>query len=609
MSDCEKCIDGYNKILDELKDLNSTKNLFDFFESCKVDNFKCPEKKQIKAIDETIECTRIVRKREKYYTNTYDPQFIHELIKEQPNKDEILNIFDLTKRNNCANCISYVLYLNKIDYIQRNIYNMRFSVINANKYLPNYVLRYYFDGSIFRTLSDGIKSMSRYNVEDFINIIETLSFIINNEQVEIFMYFCNNNSDLSIIRNYRFMPMFENDINICVSREIDGLLSAVDCHNLNLFINNEKILLLYDIVSSYNMLNMYRKDRINKEENYNHEHYSLWLNVYTYYISNLLYKKNEETIVDMLAGCFAIKLKVSEKYKNQIYKETKNNCHLLKFIYDIKNNKIIPTNIDIDLAKLKEYGFIIDSNKLNIEKIILKLHSNELSKEHIEIIKNNLSEQHLNLIYNSSQQLLKILNDIQINPKYSNGRMPFIINKEIFDTGFDEIFLLNLFSPIINVANNNEHEIKIKSKLFDLVINVKLQTNSNYTRDFKKHKEELGIILKNFNDKIYDIILKTDNTMKMDFFIDINCLEMEFLIEICGIADNYREYIGYNLTNLNGQYESGSGSLKYVNVKNYKEIMDIIMSQIKDYLPKSHDPQTNTFYRKKYIKYIKKIIY
>jgi hypothetical protein len=587
MSEYEICIDGYNKILDNLKDLSSTKNLFDFFESCKVDNFESPEKTRIKAMDETIECTRIVRKREKYYTNTYDPQFIHELIKEQPNKDEILNIFDLTKRENCANCISYVLYLNEIDYIKRNIDNMRFSVVNANKYLPNYVLRYYFDGSIFRTLARGIKIMSE-DVKDYMNIIETLSFIINNEQVEIFMYFCNDNSNLSLIRNYRFMPMFENDINICVSREVDGLLSAVDCHNLNLFINNDKILLLYDIVDCYYMLNRYR------------EHYSLWLNVYTYYIWNVLYEKNEETIVDILAGCFAIKLKVSEKYKNEIYKETKNNCQLLKFIYDIKNKNIIPTNIDVDLLKLTEYGFIIYSNKLNIEKIILKLHSNELSKEHTEIIKNNLSKEYLNLVYNNSGQILKILKDIQIDSK-DNYNRPFIATKNIFDTGFDEIFLLNLFRPIINVANNNEHEIKIKSKLFDLVINENLQRNDNYTGTFEKQKKELGIILKNFNSKIYDIILNINNFKSS---ININSLEMEFLIEICGIADNYKEYIRYNLVNINGKYQNDSGSIKDVYVKNYKEIMDIIMSQIADI--KSHEPQTSTFYRKKYIKYIKK---
>jgi hypothetical protein len=609
MDNCRVCIDGYNKILDNLKDLNSIRNLFDFFESCKIDNFKCPDEIQMPNIDNKEKCVRIQRKREKYYTNTYDPTFAHKLIEEQPNKEDIYKMFDLTKRENCANCVSFSLYLKGINYLITNIDSMKISVENANKFLPNYLLRYYFDGSIFRILAEHIAELKKNPELEKIKIaekcIEKLSFIINNEQVEIFMYFCEAEKRIEKIRSYRFIPMIENDINICISREIDGILSAVDCHNLNIFISEPKILLIYDLVENSKIEKTsipLKYDGNTQVSQLNYGHYSEWLNFYDFF--SLKTQRNDTTLsyIDLLAGCFGIKLKISVGYLNSTLQITQEFMNIIEKSFEIVN-KLKKSNNEIDLkinfkdifniifnfSYYDENNLLYDKNYLLVEKILTFI------KNNFHIFKTDETEE-----FEVYEKIIK-----EILPCYNF----YDFYKKIpsyFNDGFDEIFLLELFKPITRckttkqISSFNEqtyyliepNELKLKKKLTTIL----------------QYKNFINVI--NIQDIIdlFDVnedestFIRTYISSEKDFEKCNKYFYVDLLMHVYKVKSKFnKSYFPYDLELLNRS--------NLVNLCSYENLLSTFIKKEMQKLKTEHiisNPES-TFYRKKYLKYIKKI--
>ena len=278
--------------------------------------------------------------------------------------DNIKQIFDVTPRGNCCNCIAIVLYISKrtfgeyrdadvqsFNYLHDKLNSMCMSLKIVSKALPTFIVRYYLDSSIFETLKFIIIE-KKLPIPQIQNIIDNLKFIINHTNSEVFMYFCKNIIEnptrLARTRTYRFLPFLniERDTNVCVIREADGIVSLADCHNINLFANSEthKIIMTYDFASSVRyLLNiahtfdklLYWETDAEKPRIRNLNHYNKWLNIY----ENIFKKNisllepqhmqyinidNKLSYIDLLAGVFAIKVHLKMDYINHIIKQLDN---------------------------------------------------------------------------------------------------------------------------------------------------------------------------------------------------------------------------------------------------------------------------------------------
>ena len=213
-------------------------------------------------------------------------------------EEKIAEMFNLTPKENCCNCIAIVLYsTGDINRLYDYLYSMKKSLDNVSNKLEDFIVRFYLDKSIFSVIYETYKQNEIYfrgnNLvilipEDkrllltkLVKIFNMLKYIYNHPCAEIFLYFCKNiidNNLLEKIRIFRFLPMIEDDVNIFVCREADGFVSYVDCHNIKLFSRNteNKIAMFYNLTTDF----LYLRDKTEL-------HYSEWLNIYedikTYY--------------------------------------------------------------------------------------------------------------------------------------------------------------------------------------------------------------------------------------------------------------------------------------------------------------------------------------
>ena len=351
------------------------------------------------------------------------------------------SMFDIKMRTNCCNCISIVLYLkgdlnSRINYLEKTLKTMIMSLKNVYKYLNNFIVRFFLDSSIFETLYQYSKQESHPILEE---LFMKLKFLLNHPISEIFIYFCNNIINgiepIERVRTFRFITLFEDDTNVCIIREADGIISLVDCHNINLFSleSNHTIMMLYNIVSCFRFLNpdinifshifdydlqpgSFRASRFN--------HYSVWLNIYEdCFLKNEnkdSYNYNTLSFIDILAGIFGMKVKINKEYLDNIIKKVNFNYSINERIRIKESIETYYKSIDLDKFKTKVY------------------YTND-----IEII--------LKYIYDKIDKLLPV--------------------------GYDENLLLEIFSPITRVEFTqskegnklNINQINIHKQLFTLV--------------------------------------------------------------------------------------------------------------------------------------------
>jgi hypothetical protein len=462
------CMTGYINLLNNIKELTKDNDcLLLFLDECKNINMDTPRNYKI-PIDNKDKCYRITKKNTKFYNKQYNPYWMTCLIDQlklrKEDIDNIKKMFDLKPRINCCNCISIVLYISNLTYgsddsdiirfkyLQEKLNTMCMTLRIVSKALPDFVVRYYLDSSIFETLKYIITNKIERNYGVFVlnveEIIKNLKFIITHENSEVYIYFCEsilqNPKYIQRTRTYRFLPFLDNteiDTNVCVIREADGFVSLTDCHNIRLFTKDttEKVLMVYNFASSvryleqishqYNML-LFGNEPIKLPQITNLNHYSAWLNIY-----ENIFKKNTECLdqkykeiikddnklsfIDILAGVFAIKVHLNKEYITNI-------INYVNTIYDILNNThYLETVISLE-PKIKEK-----------EK--------EKEKEH--------------------QQT------------FIDGWKKYIIM--ILEQGYDEILLMELFAPLIRVSftvnyhksnSLNLDEITQKSSLIDMII-------------------------------------------------------------------------------------------------------------------------------------------
>ncbi|ARF10092.1 hypothetical protein Indivirus_13_6 [Indivirus ILV1] len=186
-------------------------------------------------------------------------------------------------------------------------------------------------------------------IEKFINLIdECVNFnynlnnnipylfdkIISSDNVEVYTYLCDD-WQLVKTRSLRFLPLIQEDVNICIIRDADGIVSKRDCININLFSHDERK--MFYLINYGNFSPFYG-------------HYSSWLQNYAPQFMN-----KYKNAYQLLAGCFGTKIKIKEDYYNNSIITLSNIIHpdnvgfdelILLYIY--KNFiSVLPKDIEV----------------------------------------------------------------------------------------------------------------------------------------------------------------------------------------------------------------------------------------------------------------------
>lgn len=500
-------------------------------------NIICSNKYEgcIKVYDDDDLCCKAYKKADvdKYYIHTYNRDWVKELLKKNNNlkSDEIDEIFNLTEKNNCCNCISIVLYLKDQKYykdeikmiedgnkIYNYLFSMKKSLDNVSNELKNFIVRFYIDKSVFEILynlyekkyfDDNGMILRNLIKEDytkkygdldpyFFNHIynhystikdsyELLKYIIEHEQSEIYMFFCKNiieNNDFEKIRSFRFLPLLEKDTNILVSREADGFVSLSDCHNIKLFSNDDehKILMTTIILE-----NIYFEKRTNPYNSYH-----TWLNIYQKY-------KNYYNFINKSLDNNQVQYYLNNKHFN--YEIDREN-----FICALRDKNLTnQSNIANILKCMNENDYKLDNQIITYIDILagtfackLQINKNYYLKK-IKLIKNIFQFIKKHFITNNDDKLLK--------------------------TGYDEILLREIFNPFThykyNRSLNNIEEINKLKNIFVFDVDVYF--------DGYENKYGYGYNIYNKTLLKYENILK-NNPNKKKYFDSIEKLQKNITI-------------------------------------------------------------------------------
>ncbi len=376
--------------------------------------------------NEVNDCILLNTKKDKYYIHTYNPIPIIEKLKRLGIAEDIINSkFDITPRTNCCNAISITLYFKDCEnylILEKYLFSIYRTVKNVNKKLKNWIVRLYFDSSVHDCINklENVRKTDMIQIETIIKIYKTIKYSSN---VEIYTFSCksvaNNTIPLEETRTFRFLTLIDPTVNISVIREADGYLNNLECHNIKMFEESDKIFYLpIDFIGSENLKIIFRerqKDRYYLTSNSTGDglsSYSKWLKLYKLLI-NFKYFKDNQNIYDLLAGLFSTKLKIKPEFYSDTIRDLRE-----------KMNKVITCD---------EYSILFEGDKkeFNIGKVVYSRDNIHTLKKHIE---------------------LPIYDPVH---SYSPELNPFIFNKRMFSVGFDEILLLDIYKEVISIPVNS----------------------------------------------------------------------------------------------------------------------------------------------------------
>lgn len=361
---------------------------------------------------------------ESYYCHTYDPSNYVKILCEDPfnlNSD-VISRFDCCKKEKCCNVVSISLYLKEdcninIDtinnkYLIKTLPNIYATILNVKLNLPKWIVRLYLDKSVYNCIENLCKiTKDKNKCDEICKIKEIYENILKSDNVEIYTYLCED-INISKTRTYRFLSMIDPDVNLYVIREADGIVSNLDCHNISVYENDDNLLFYL----AYIMESMKRFNKVQTKDElrtFQYQSYSAWLNIYKYFFEKDFYKQSNN-IYDLLAGTFSFKLKINNNYYY---------------------NKINEINKKID-----------NLNNMNDDEML-----EYINKKGV-------------ITYPRNQEMMSILVDDQMykssSPecKFMDGMKFFIKEKKLLNTGFDEIFLLDIFKEIISINNIDFNE-------------------------------------------------------------------------------------------------------------------------------------------------------
>ena len=406
---------------------------------------------------------------------------INNLVKEIRTKDikdsKNIPIFDLTTRYKCCNCISIVLYYqewtggwdNLDRLLNTYLYSMKKTLDIVSNNLDTFIVRYYIHTSVFDAIQMNDEDNFReLEIKGLCN--EIIKYLLKHRQSEVFIYSCEKiigdfvTSNLSKIRINRFL---QDDVNILISREADGILSISDCNNIKLFMeDNKKILITYNFANSFNLGFLLQNRRY-------HNNLRAFNNLEDFVYERTFTKQQN---IDFLAGIFSSKLKFNLEYIWNTVKEF---------------NKIFILFLFMSYS----YDYYEDLNKIIHEK---NIKCNNFNQSFDEIILNNL---------------LKPINTENLS-KYC-----VLIDKDALGFSKEETFVLTYTSPYNNekiVHKINTEDIKCEKKILISCIDVSLK---NFNENLYSN---LPILLINspcsYNDhKSYDELYPTSILLSEDY--------------------------------------------------------------------------------------------
>ncbi|AYV85356.1 MAG: hypothetical protein Satyrvirus12_10 [Satyrvirus sp.] len=384
-------------------------------------------------------CQLINLRKHSYYIHTYDPNNIIENIKKNKLPDgylpNIISKFNLQKRQNCCNCISIVLYYESKFFI--NIHNLfidtddfdnlaykylpsiKKTIINVKKNLSDWLVRIYMDPNILnilKILTDLENYLSPNNFKIYLYIKHLMDYIFSAENVEIYTLVCQSivkdeSFQISLTRSFRFLAMVDESVNVCVIREADGIVSNLDCCNIKLFANSDRIFYFPCLKGIINI-----EKKIDQNKHYILS-YAKWLNIYKEnYESDFFRKQNN--ICDLLAGLFAIKLTLNKdiflKYAINISEQIrKHNINQVLLGDDITNGFDEILLLDIFKEIISVPFEIIDTNKYKYNDSFESVENMIYYHNNVEII--NIKEDYKNSDIKSLLDELKSKNYIDID--------------------------------------------------------------------------------------------------------------------------------------------------------------------------------------------------
>jgi hypothetical protein len=485
---------------------------------------------------EDKDCTLLNTKKHTYYKHIYDPVPIFNILKTELHLDEdIISKFDNERRENCCNAISITLYSKdcSLNILKKYLYSINRTVKNVKKHLDDWIVRLYLDQSIYKCMEniEDLSSKKKVDGKDynFVEpfelklIIKTFIEIINSPNVEIYTYQCesilNNKISLEKIRTFRYLILSDPEVNLCIIREADGIVSNLDCHNIKIFSKSNKLFYIPKILNNKLIL-----DNGSLVLYYS---YQKWLILY-----KILFEKeyftNHQNIYDLLAGTFGTKLKLKRDayffYINKIYKEID---LFLKLSLEEKIAKYPDTQfkyLNMSLHQIFEYNYMSPLKKTLTLDILLNTGFDEILLLDIykEIISISLDVEKVvetNYIkINDMRQIINIKNSL-----YADNVL--FLNFE-YDTSNAEILKQLITMKIIKQDFNLKsltidqlHFRDNRSEFIDAVILKDIIYNDIFNINIKSYNsiDTLLLLLNTPYDIKYDIIYDTIDNVKRKY--------------------------------------------------------------------------------------------
>lgn len=279
-------------------------------------------------LDQKEVCELLTTKKSEFYKFTYDPKHIIQKLKDNEISEDVLDRFDTERRDGCCNIITLSLYFkdqvgsaySALKTFEKYIYSIGRTVKNVKINLPEWIVRVYLDVSVFKSLLAILDTITPRHEERLHAVINELTYeIMESPNVETYIYNCQSHkTHLDRTRTLRFMPIADSDVNICIVREADGIVSNVDCHNIKLFESmHDKLFYIVPFhadnqaQSSIATCSRFRENPTDITLEYNS--YSSWLKIYKRHIESDFFRE-KWNLYDILAGTLGIRLKIKKEY-------------------------------------------------------------------------------------------------------------------------------------------------------------------------------------------------------------------------------------------------------------------------------------------------------
>ena len=478
----------------------------------------------------TDKYTIVGQKKSKYYVHTYVPS---PLLTE----DESFNgkdIFDLTIYENCCNCIVFSIYsnidydsfnkeylsikynqyhfINSYKYILSYIICIKTSIENVLKNLENWIVRIYFNTSIFELINFALNNECIELYETCNTILNYLEYIFSIDIVEIYIVSCNdkcNSNEFGLTRSMRFLPLHEKDVNILICKDADGIITNQDCKYIKSFETGKEIFYIQEFGSDITFVNKYSSQyNFYKNDNYGNNYaiaYSQWLKYYVKHEKSF-YENYFSGFVTLLAGCSGFKLKIKEDIFN-IKKE-----EIFIILNDINTIESVNINYGYDELFLKHLFRDYLSVRFNLSE-------EEYSLKRDKIF-NSVKNIKYDTIINVSKVNLSTLIDLY-NKKLSepvNVPTLDILDSDTKEEIYYKTNIINKFyskNEIIDPYFGVEKTMKMINYDFNAIASLVLCDLLNYNQTEDKIYNYINLVYNYRNNKL-------ENNIYLSYFINLN---------------------------------------------------------------------------------------